>query len=416
MQGTTRSDKRPDHTGPEQAGDARHEARRGQRLRVRGLAGLVLGGLMVLSGVLAVGVAPAEARYASIVIDARTGQILHQENAATRNYPASLTKMMTLYLVFEALETGRLTMDQKLPVSRTAAGRSPSKLGLAAGSTISVRDAINALIVKSANDVATVVAEALGESERNFARRIMTGKARELGMADTTFQNASGLPNQGQLTTAADMARLVYALQRDFPKYYPLFSQQSFTWQGKTYRGHNRMLSSFSGTDGVKTGYIAASGFQIATSAVRNNRRLIGVVLGGRTAASRDAHMATLLNNGFDRISALPAILVAVKPGSPPLAIANDGPERSHGSQVGAVSRFAPAHLAATRALRNAATIVGAAHISVDEIAGDSGPLYRARLIGLAQNDAQRACALLQQRSMDCLVVVTGSGGQLASN
>jgi D-alanyl-D-alanine carboxypeptidase len=385
--------------------------------RVLNPRGLALGLVLLFGGGLAAGIAaPAEARYAAIVVDAQTGRVLHQENATTRNYPASLTKMMTLYLVFEALESGRLTMGQRMAASRTAAGRSPSKLGLAPGSSISVRDAINALIIKSANDVATVVAEELGGTERNFAHQIMTAKARALGMVDTTFRNASGLPNRGQLSTAADIARLVYALQRDFPQYYPLFSRESFTWGGKTFRSHNRMLDNYAGADGVKTGYIAASGFQIATSAERNGRRLIGVVLGGRTAASRDAHMTSLLNRGFDQITVLPVIRVALKPGSPAPTITNDGPERVHGIQVGAFSRFARAHLAAIRALRNAATIVGTAHISVDTIDGENGTLYRARLIGLAQNDAQRACALLEQKSMECLVVVTGSGGQVAAN
>lgn len=244
----------------------------------------------------------ANPRYAGIVIDADSQEILYAENADRLRYPASLTKMMTLYLMFEALEEGRLSPSQPLPVSSYAASKPASKLYVKAGSTIPVETAIQALVIKSANDVAVVVAEALGGSETHFAR-MMTDKARELGMQDTVFRNPNGLPDAGQVTTARDMVVLSRHLMRDFPQYYPYFSKTSFTWRGKTITGHNRLLKNYPGADGLKTGFIRASGFNVATSAVRDGRRLLTVVMGGFTAASRDAHTAALLDRGFVRAS-----------------------------------------------------------------------------------------------------------------
>ena len=229
----------------------------------------------------------ATARYASMVVDAESGQVLHAVNADTRNYPASLTKMMTLFLVFDALEKGTLRLDQPLPVSKRAAGMPPSKLGLKQGQTITVEDAILALVTKSANDVAVVIAEALGGQETTFAK-MMTERAQELGMSRTTFRNASGLPNRGQKSTARDMVRLAQALMEDHDKYYHYFSTQSFTYQGRTYRNHNRLLKGYKGTDGIKTGYIRASGFNLVSSVERDGRRVIAVVFGGKTSRSRD--------------------------------------------------------------------------------------------------------------------------------
>ncbi|GHC37834.1 D-alanyl-D-alanine carboxypeptidase [Aidingimonas halophila] len=244
----------------------------------------------------------ANPRYASIVVDAATGEVLHGENATATRYPASLTKMMTLYLLFEALEEGRVTPDQALPVSSYAASKPASKLWLPAGSSITVREAIPALVIRSANDVATVVAEALGGSESGFARQ-MNAKARELDMISTHFRNPSGLPDPEQVSTARDMAILSVRLMNDFPQYYHHFSRTSFVYKGKTHNGHNRLLKNYAGADGLKTGYINASGFNVATSAVREGRRLIAVVMGGFTAQSRDAHMAELLDRGFMRAS-----------------------------------------------------------------------------------------------------------------
>ena len=207
----------------------------------------------------------AQAKYASLVLDADTGQVLHSVNADTRNYPASLTKMMTLYLVFEALERGEITMKTQWKASARVARQPASRLGLARGAKIRVSDAVLALITKSANDVATLVAESLAGSERDFALK-MTAKARELGMARTTFRNASGLGNRGQLSTARDMATLALALIRDFPQYYKLFSTQKYKHGDRTYKNHNKLLTAYEGTDGIKTGYISASGFNLVAS------------------------------------------------------------------------------------------------------------------------------------------------------
>ena len=265
------------------------------------ILGLVLSlSVIVMSQVFAA--ERAEARYASIVVDAETGEVLRSRNADIRRYPASLTKMMTLYLLFEAIDEGRLSLTSKLKVSKRAAGQPPSKLGLRAGSTIEVEDAIKALVVKSANDIAVVVAEALGGTEVEFAR-MMTRKAQALGMSRTTFRNASGLPNRKQRSTARDMSFLARALMRDFPHRYHYFDDQRFRYSGRSHRSPNRLLGSYRGMDGIKTGYIRASGFNLVASAERDGRRVIAVVFGGKTARSRNTHMATLLDLGFTRIA-----------------------------------------------------------------------------------------------------------------
>ena len=195
------------------------------------------------------------AKKAAIVIDFDTKEVLFEVNANTKNYPASLTKIMTLYILFDQIEKGVLTYDTKLKVSKIASSRSPSKLYLEAGSYIKVEDAIMALIIKSANDVATVVAENISGTEKDFAK-LMTRYARNLGMANTTFKNASGLPNRAQLTTARDISILSHALISNFPEKYKLFSKQNFTYNGKTYKTHNKLMLSYEGADGIKTGYI----------------------------------------------------------------------------------------------------------------------------------------------------------------
>jgi D-alanyl-D-alanine carboxypeptidase/D-alanyl-D-alanine carboxypeptidase (penicillin-binding protein 5/6) len=226
----------------------------------------------------------AYAGYASIVVDSGTGEVLNEVNPDELNHPASLTKMMTLYLAFEALESGHLHWDQPLRVSTWAADKSPTKLGLVPGSTITVRDCVLGMIVLSANDAATVMAESLGGTESAFAAQ-MTAKARALGMPSTTFVNASGLPDEQQVTTARDLIKLSVSLFQDFPQEYPLFATRQFIFHG--------------GMDGLKTGYTGASGFNLASSAVRDGHRLFGVVMGGASAWSRDQLMATLLDNGF---------------------------------------------------------------------------------------------------------------------
>ena len=246
---------------------------------------------------------PAKASTSSIIIDADSGEILSSSAADQLRYPASLTKVMTLYITFDALEKGLIRMDDKLPVSRNAANRSPSKLGLRAGEKISVRDAIMALVIKSANDCATVLAEGLGYSEENFAKT-MTKVARELGMKNTTFKNASGLPNRAQKTTARDMALLGAAMYHHFPQYYKLFSAKKFTYKGKTYYTHNHLLKSFEGADGMKTGFTNAAGFNIITSAERNGNRVIAVTMGHDTAKLRDRKVAKLMNMGLEKLAA----------------------------------------------------------------------------------------------------------------
>ncbi len=241
-------------------------------------------------------------KYASIVMDAETGRILRARNADKRLHPASLTKMMTLFLTFEALEDGRLKMNQYLRFSHKASNQQPSKIGLKPGSYIRVKDAVLALVTKSANDVAVVLAEALAGSEYQFAN-MMTQKARQLGMNSTTFKNASGLHHPKQISTARDMAILSRSLMQYFPHYYHFFSTNKFHYKGKNYKNHNKLMTTYHGMDGLKTGYIRAAGFNLAASAVRDNRRLIGVVFGGRSGKTRNAHMAKILDESFARIS-----------------------------------------------------------------------------------------------------------------
>ena len=256
--------------------------------------------LLFLIAILAAGMsaapalAQANSKYAAIVIDASTGKALFSANANARRYPASLTKMMTLYLTFEALQAGRISKDSKIVFSRNAAAEPPTKLGVRAGGSITVETAILALITKSANDAATALAETLGGSEENFAR-IMTAKARALGMSGTVFRNAHGLPNAGQFTTAKDMATLGLALNEHFPQYYDYFSVRSFQFGKQRIAGHNRLLGRVKGVDGIKTGYTRASGFNLATSASDGNRRIVAVVLGGVSGGARDKHMTDLV-------------------------------------------------------------------------------------------------------------------------
>jgi D-alanyl-D-alanine carboxypeptidase len=230
----------------------------------------------------------------SIVIDAKSGNVLYSNNAEKLRYPASLTKLMTLYIAFNALETGKLKLTDKLRVSATAASRSPSKLGMPAGSYIDVKTLIHALIVKSANDCATVLAEALSPTEADFAV-LMTKTAHRLGMHHTTFKNASGLPNSAQKTTAKDLAILGAAIYHHFPQYYPWFSMTEFQYNGMTYKTHNYLLNDSLGTDGMKTGYTAASGFNILTSAQQGKYRVIAVTMGHKKVKERDEDISKMM-------------------------------------------------------------------------------------------------------------------------
>ncbi|MEK1886719.1 MAG: D-alanyl-D-alanine carboxypeptidase family protein [Phyllobacterium sp.] len=241
-------------------------------------------------------------KYASVVVDGSTGVVLYSANADLPRVPASLTKMMTLYLTFEALQSGRISKSTMIPVSAHAASQAPSKLGIRPGQAIDVDTAIKAIVVKSANDVAVALAEYLGGSEDQFAA-LMTEKARRLGMRGTNFHNASGLPDPQQITTARDMALLGLALRRHYPGQYYYFAAHDFVFNGKQIRGHNRVLDQVNGADGIKTGYVRASGFNIVTSVSDNGRQLIAVVMGGNTARSRDAQVVNLVNQYLPQVA-----------------------------------------------------------------------------------------------------------------
>ncbi len=278
--------------------------RRMNGLSSRPIAWVVLVSMMI-TGILSFAApAPAVAKRkdASIVIDANTGRTLHAHLVDEQRYPASLTKIMTLYIVFEMIEAGRLTLDTELVTSKRASRQQPSKIGLKPGEKIKVRDAIAALVTKSANDVAVVVAENLGKTETKFAQ-YMTHRARALGMKSTTFRNASGLPNSGQVTTARDMALLGLKIIDDFPQHYANFARQRFSYKGKSYRSHNKLLRSYKGTDGIKTGYIRASGFNLVSSVRRGSKHLIGVVMGGKSGRARNREMVRILDKSWAKAS-----------------------------------------------------------------------------------------------------------------
>ncbi|MGJ3258963.1 MAG: serine hydrolase [Rhodospirillales bacterium] len=363
---------------------------------------------------------PAHAKYASYVVDADTGEVLAGLNEETRNYPASLTKMMTLYLVFDRLKTRKWGLDTKLEVSRRAARQPASRLGLRAGSTITVEQAILALVTKSANDVATVIAENIAGRERSFALK-MTAKARTIGMSKTTFRNASGLPHRGQLSTAKDMSILARALLRDFPEYYHYFSTKSFTFKGRKYSNHNKLLKSYPGTDGFKTGYIRASGFNLVASATRNGRRIIGVVFGGRSSSHRNRHMAKLLDEGFEELAkrhGTPLIAQAVVPKAKAktasLAPATGTATTSQSVwavQVGAFSQVSQAQRAAEKAVDKAPSYLGEGQIRIVPLKKRNGSiLHRARIVGISKRDAYRTCRVLR----DCMELKTEINAEVA--
>ena len=269
-----------------------------------------------------------EVRAASMVVDANTGAVLHNSGGDRSVYPASLTKMMTLYITFELIEMGRLNYGSKIKMTEAGAAVAPSKLGLDPGEELTVLEAIKALVTKSANDVAVALAQHIGGTEANFAR-LMTQKARQLGMANTTFRNASGLPDSGQTTTARDMITLGLRLQDDFPTHYRLFSTRSFSFRGKNYRNHNTLLHRYAGTDGIKTGYTRASGFNLVSSVRRDGKHVVAAVFGGKTAASRNAKMQQIINKALPKASrsvtrkpALVARAPQPEPARPPRQVA----------------------------------------------------------------------------------------------
>ena len=403
--------------------------------------------LAVLSLVVCLGpgISTAQAnKYAAIVIEEASGKVLFSRNAEHLRYPASLTKIMTLYLLFEDIEAGRITLKSQIPVSRTAAGRSPSKLYLRPGQSISAEQAIFALVTKSANDVATALAETLSGSERKFAQR-MTRKARALGMKRTVFKNASGLPNRRQISTARDMAKLAVAMRRDFPHFFKYFSTRSFNWQGRKYSNHNKLLSKYSGTDGIKTGYINASGFNLVATVERKGVRLIGVVFGGKTSHSRDRHMMQILDNQFKRVKTIkvrqaslvvPKILPIAPPGRskkplglPPvrktvnrqnpvekpdefidMSLASlDSPDLVTGTswsvQIGSFARRVNAHRAAIIARRMADDILNMTPANLMLVTRGEIPLWRVRFNDLDENQARAACAALFSAGRPCIAV-----------
>jgi D-alanyl-D-alanine carboxypeptidase len=418
------------------------------------LAARLMGVGFFLAAILIAG-RPHAAEYAALVMDAETGRILSQQSADQPRYPASLTKMMTLYLLFEALDGKALRLNTPMKVSAVAASRPPSRLGLKPGDTITVRQAILALITKSANDAATVVAERLGGNEGRFAEK-MTTRARALGMKRTTFRNASGLPDLSQVTTARDMAILARALVRRFPHYYGYFAEDAFEFHGLRHVNHNRLLGAYDGVDGIKTGYIHASGFNLVASARRNGRRLIGVVFGADSPAERSHTMIGMLDEGFRALPSSSTLMVQQTPARPAPAaagpaaalVAAEGAgaiaaetgsgtavrgvmiasgdanaalkvaaERGWGIQVGAFSAAETAAKRAEQAAELAAQEVAGGSIDILSQESRSGAThYLARIHGLSRADAADACARLKVDKIGCFVVTLDDGSIEDSN
>ncbi|MCR5880713.1 D-alanyl-D-alanine carboxypeptidase family protein [Phenylobacterium sp. J367] len=384
----------------------------------------------------------SQTKYAAIVVDAKTGEVLYAKRADAARYPASITKVMTLYLTFEALAAGKIQLDDRVIFSPRAAAQSPTKLGVPAGQSISVSEAMQALSIKSANDAAVAMAEKLGGTESRFAA-LMTLRAKELGMTNTHFANASGLPDSRQVSTARDIAILSRAVMRDYPQYYKLFSQREMVFRGQTLRNHNGLLHRMYGVDGLKTGFTNASGFNLAVSAVRDNRRLIAVVLGGPTTRARDDNAEALLVTGFDVIkrrdlgekitiaqnlfepepsgrvegsteqgdqdlkivlaSATPppstSRIEVVEPKSRKTAPAT--PAEKWGVQVGAFKARSDAKEQIDLIGKRFGKQVAGAKPVTDKAAGR----YRSRFVGLSEREARTACKAIKAKGMDCQVI-----------
>ncbi|WP_244513168.1 MULTISPECIES: D-alanyl-D-alanine carboxypeptidase family protein [unclassified Ensifer] len=394
---------------------------------------------------------------ASLVLDARSGKVLSAENPDVLNHPASLTKMMTVYMAFEALKRGELSWDSKVKVSKAAAAKPPMRLGLKAGMTITAREAVLGMIVRSGNDAAAAMAEKLGGSEANFAR-MMTAKARQLGMNKTVFINSSGLPASKQVTTAREMSTLAVALMRDFPREYRLFATESFNFRGRKVRGHNNLMYRYEGMDGIKTGYTNASGFNLVSAVKDGNRRVVGVVLGGKTARSRDAKMAALLDRHVGKAAKggrqlvastrggrtveAPVEMAAVATSEVPMPYA--APQRAKQDSVAAlISATSTTAVPAERPTEmveietTAATAAGSWQIQIsaapsaeaarmllaqarseagapladatpytEAVGKGAKAIYRARFVGFSSRDAAAAaCDALKQRSYDCMML-----------
>jgi len=370
-----------------------------------------------------------DGRYASIAVDADSREILHARQIDTLRYPASLTKMMTLYLAFDAIDAGTLTLDDELTISARAASQPPVKLGLRKGQKLRVHDAVQALAVKSSNDVAVALAEHIGGSEENFAR-MMTQKARDLGMDATTYRNASGLPEPWQVTTARDQAKLADQILRTHRRHYHYFGQHTFKWKGRTLRNHNTLLGRIEGVDGFKTGYTNASGYNLTISAQRGGRRIIAVVLGGASGKSRDQHMAELIDRAFDVIGQTPTLIGQNQSTKPRLIAAstprhlqaftlrgkNKAPLRvATGAQASAITAL-PMTKKWSLALgqfdspRQAQDAVNAALIKLPKAQYSpdirkSNAGFQARLTELDAQTAQQGCKALKTARQFCMVI-----------
>ena len=377
----------------------------------------------------------------SIIIDAESGDILSSSNADELRYPASLTKVMTLYITFDALNKGIIKLDDDLKVSRHAANMAPSRLGLRPGETVKVKTCIEALIVKSANDCATVLAENLGYSEKNFAQT-MTQVAKELGMKNTTFRNANGLPNKAQKTTARDMALLGAAMYHHFPQYYKLFSLKKFTYEGKTIYTHNNILKTFEGADGMKTGFTNAAGFNIITSAQRNGHRVIAVTMGHNTAKARDRHVAKMMDKGLKRLalndrfkdsnmyanlesnkvikdenttqtaSITPANKKSDWEKASSTENASQDDKAQWGIQVGAFSNYSKARSYALK-IKSEAKKLASNPIDIEPVANGSAVIYRSKIVGMEKSTADKACQNLKRKNKSCIVVAIKNDNSL---
>ena len=333
-------------------------------------------------------------------MDYETKEVLFEVNADTLNFPASLTKIMTLYIVFDYIHKDKLSWQTKLKVSKFAASESPSKLYLEEGTSISVEDAVMALIIKSANDVATVVAENISGTEKEFAQ-LMTSYARNLGMNKTTFKNAHGLPNRAQMTTARDIAILANALITNFPNEYKLFSKTKFVWKNKTYKTHNKLMLSYEGADGIKTGYIRASGFQLAFSAVRKNKRLIGVYFGGDTGKQRNKSLAFLMDRSFKKLK------IEKTNNQKTVTSKKINVNTSKNNYIVVVGTFkykknAEKHLKLIRKKYPKTTNNKEATVTL--IRSNGKQLYESRFQFFSKKDAKLACSRLKKYKRDCFI------------
>ena len=339
------------------------------------------------------------AKKAAIVIDYDTKDVLFEVNADTLNFPASLTKIMTLYVTFDYLHKNKLSWETPMKVSKTASSRSPSKLYLEQGTFISVENAVMALIIKSANDVATVISEHIAGTEREFAK-LMTKYAKEIDMENTTFKNASGLPNRAQMTTARDIAKLSHAMISNFPEEYKLFSHEKFVWKGKTYKTHNRLMQSYEGGDGIKTGYIKASGFQLAFSAVRQNKRLIGIYFGGNTGKQRDQRLTFLMNKSFNKLN-----IKTIKSSSAKKIIKKNNNNIDNYKIVVGTFKYknnAEKHLKLIKKKYPKTTNTKVAKVAI--INNNGKKLYESRFQFFSKKDARTACSRLKKYKRDCFI------------